>query len=165
MTRLHYQAIHIRKEEPRHRKGLDLDERVRPNICIVVICRFPRKIQHTSDRIWIEMTRIGCGICPMVVFVTTVLGIGWAIMGLFCRSRRRQVNHWVGLEHTGNFLPGLQPFICITDFNWTISVHQFSFIYILQEFLSRKRIFHARWTMLKFEIIVPKSHFWKRDSK
>ena len=76
MTRLHYQAIHIRKEEPRHRKGLDLDERVRPKICIVGICRFPRKIQHTSDRIWIEMTRIGCGIYPMVVFVTTVLGIG-----------------------------------------------------------------------------------------
>ena len=132
---------------------------------IVGICRFPRRVRQTS-RGRIEMTRIGCGICPIVRFCEDGLG-HWGERWRVCSvdQEERQVNHRVGLEHTGNVLPGLQPFIRITDFNWTISVHQFSFLYILQGFLSRKRVFNARWTMLKCEIVVPKNHFWKRDSK
>ena len=39
LTRLGYHAIHLRKEEPRHRTGLDLDGRVQPRKLHLMNCR------------------------------------------------------------------------------------------------------------------------------
>ena len=146
-----YCVIHLWKEKPRHRTGLDLDERMRPRKLNcrdqVGICRYPRRMRQTTrGRIWMEMTQIGCGICPIVGFGENGLG-HWSE-----RWRVRQVNHRVGLGHKGNVLPGsesnhlsAQPTLTAEPSPSTNS-----------PFFTCCSASWAIWAMLKREIIVSK---------